>query len=541
MGQELELRNITRNLSLLYVEDNDSILQEFAKIFELFFKEVVTADNGQIALEKYAKQKFDLVVTDLTMPVMDGITLIQKILTQNPSQHIIVITAHNTGEELKDSIEHHIDGILMKPVDVDRLLQLFLKVCRSIALEHKESYISTQSHTYEIVASFEKETHIVSIAVIDAFDEIVKEFGYETKNNLRKAVEKHLSDFIINEENCLWNNDVFIFLVQREECRNIFIALQRWLEEHKTLSVDINNLPFSVTLSYGMIDFNTKSCDLECKHDHLFFHINTIVSQIQKSGRNSFIVNMDIDSCKTFKENALERLNTALNALKEGKITPFYQAIVDIETLETVCYEVFARIENNGQLILPELFIGLSEKAGVLQLISENIFEKSYEKIATTKFNFHINITDAVNRDTNLEEYLQSLNIRFNIPYERVILNITNTPSIKPDGIILHRLLRLKEIGYKIALKEFCKEAIRIDTLSLLKPDLIKFDQEIVQKSLVNSTLKEIIIFILKYTKHAHIKSILVGVENETTLKEGRELGFDYVQGYYIGMPKDTL
>jgi len=541
MGQEQELKNITQNLSLLYVEDDHSTQQEFAKTFKLFFKEVVVADNGQVALEAYTKQKFDLVVTDLTMPVMDGITMIKKILTQNPSQHIIVITAHNTGEELKDSIEHHIDGILMKPVDMDRLLQLFLKVCHSIDLEHKESYISKQSHTYDIVSSFEKETHIVSIAVIDAFDEIVKEFGYETNNALRKAVEHHLATFIIDEANCLWNNDVFIFLVKREESKNVFSALQQWLETHKTLSVPINNLPFTITLSHGMIDFNAQNCDVECKQDHLFFHINSTVSEIQRSGRNSFIVNMDIDTCRTFKESALKRLNSAVSALKEGKVIPYYQASVDINTQEIVSYEVFARIEEKGQIILPELFIAPSQKAGVLQAISEAIFEQSYAKMATTNFSFHLNITDAVNRETTIESYLQSLNSRYNIPNERVILNITNTPSLKPDSAILNRLLHLKEMGYKIALKEFGKEAIRIDTLSLLKPDFIKFDQELIQKGLLNSALREIIISILEYTKRAHIKSILVGIENEAILKEGRELGFDYAQGYYIGVPKDTL
>ena len=541
MGQEIELKNITQNLSILYVEDDHSTRKEFEKIFKLFFKEVLTAENGQIALEMYQNQHIDLLVTDLTMPIMDGVTLIREVLTQNSSQHIIIITAHNTGEDLKDSIEHQIDGILMKPVDIDHLLHLFLKVCRSIELEHKESYISSQCKSYNLLSSFENEKHIISIAVIDKFDEIVKQFGYETKDYFRKAVEKHLSNLILNEENFLWHNDVFIFIVGREETGTILIDLQGWLEKHKSIVVQVNDLEFKITISYGMVDFDTKHFNIQEEQDYLFFHINAIVSEIRKSGRNSFIVNMDINSCELLKKEAIKHLDITLNALKDGSVIPFYQPIVDSNTLQIISYEVFARIEKNGQLILPKSFIDLSEKAGLLQAISENIFEKSYERMSKTTYPFHINVTNAVYFDSKLEEYLTKLNIHFNIPCERIILDITNYSLMKPNGNRLNHLVRLKEIGYKIALKGFGKETIRIDVLSLLQPDFIKFDQDMIQAACSHSYLKDVITFILKYAKHANIKTILVGVEDERSLQTGRELGFDYLQGYFIGTPKEDI
>jgi EAL domain-containing protein (putative c-di-GMP-specific phosphodiesterase class I)/CheY-like chemotaxis protein len=543
MSREQELTVLAQNISILYVEDDDSTRQEFEKIFQLFFKEVLTAENGQHALEIYQNRKVDLVVTDLTMPKMDGIALIRAIFEMHPTQHIVVITAHNTGENLKDSIDHQIDGILIKPLDLDRLLQLLLKVCRAIDLEHKNAFISSHcKKRYGLFNSLDVEKNdIVSMAVIDRYDNIVKKFGSEVKHYLHEAVQAHLALFGVSQEASLWKNDIFLFVVKQEYLEDFLLDLKHLNEEYKHVPVKIDELIFNITLSFGIVNFKQQACSINEKEENLIFNILSTASEIRKGGRKNFVVHQDVDICNILRKEEVENLDTTLNALKEKNIVPFFQPVVDCNTLKISAYEIFARIEKNGQYILPATFIDISESSGLLEELSEIVFEKSFEKMSLTDFSFHINITDLLFKDARLKEYLPLLSHRFNIPSSRVILNINNDSLIQPDCRAFESLLQLKEMGYKIALKEFANDIFSIDVLSRLKPDYIRFNQHIIQKSLLNSNLKEIIFFLLQYAKHANIKTILEGVENERALEESREFVFDYMQGYYIKKPMNGL
>jgi len=133
-----KLRNISKNITVLYVEDDENTRRQYLQIFKLLFKDVQEAENGKVALEVYKEQKYDLIITDLTMPQMGGVALINEVLKITPSQHAIVITAHNTSENLKDTIEQQIDGILIKPISMEKLFRLLHKVCYAVSLEKKE-------------------------------------------------------------------------------------------------------------------------------------------------------------------------------------------------------------------------------------------------------------------------------------------------------------------------------------------------------------------------------------------------------------------
>ena len=69
------------------------------------------------------------------MPVMDGITLVKKILAINPKAKIIIMTAHNTDEALLEKDNLKVVGILQKPIHINKTLQLLSSVCSDIIQE----------------------------------------------------------------------------------------------------------------------------------------------------------------------------------------------------------------------------------------------------------------------------------------------------------------------------------------------------------------------------------------------------------------------
>ena len=134
-----ELKDLASDLTVLYVEDEYDTRSQISQILKLFFKEVVVGTNGEEALELYKNSPVDLVMTDLTMPIMDGLTMVKKIKDIDRTQHIIVLTAHNSSDNLMETINLQIDGFLLKPMKMDKMLELLYKVTHTINLEKNES------------------------------------------------------------------------------------------------------------------------------------------------------------------------------------------------------------------------------------------------------------------------------------------------------------------------------------------------------------------------------------------------------------------
>lgn len=138
MNKDFQLKENAQLLSVLYVEDEEDTRKQISQILELFFKNVYVSSDGEGGFELFKSNKVDLVMTDLTMPKMDGLEMIKKIRKINPFQHVIVLTAHNSSENLMETIDLQLDGFLLKPIKMDKMLDLLLKITHMINLEKNE-------------------------------------------------------------------------------------------------------------------------------------------------------------------------------------------------------------------------------------------------------------------------------------------------------------------------------------------------------------------------------------------------------------------
>ena len=109
-----------KELELLYVEDDTETREFVSAILRRRFKTIHTAENGKIGLELFKKHKFPLIITDIKMPVMSGVEMIEQIRKdQSVSPLVVVTTAHRERELHSPLADIH----LFKPIDVYELLQ----------------------------------------------------------------------------------------------------------------------------------------------------------------------------------------------------------------------------------------------------------------------------------------------------------------------------------------------------------------------------------------------------------------------------------
>ncbi len=127
----------TKRLRLLYVEDNPDVRQSTLLVLREFFSNIIVAEDGKRGLELFRQQRADLIITDINMPHMDGIEMIEKIRAIDPEVPVIIISAYNESGYFIQSIRLGVDGYLLKPVELDQLLALFKKVADKIRLKEE--------------------------------------------------------------------------------------------------------------------------------------------------------------------------------------------------------------------------------------------------------------------------------------------------------------------------------------------------------------------------------------------------------------------
>lgn len=116
-----------KDLRIIYLEDEELIKESVERTVSKFIKELISFTNPIEALDfiENSDRKFDLIITDIQMPKMNGLDFIKELKKKDLNLPVIVITAFNTEEHLKQCEELKVDEVITKPVN---LIDLFNKI-----------------------------------------------------------------------------------------------------------------------------------------------------------------------------------------------------------------------------------------------------------------------------------------------------------------------------------------------------------------------------------------------------------------------------
>lgn len=126
--------NILSNLRVLYAEDDTETREELQSILELYVAELYIAKNGREGLDLYKKYFPDIVITDIQMPEMNGLSMAADIRVLNSQQPIIILSAYNDVEYLFRALELGIQHYITKPISIERLLNKLAELTERMQL-----------------------------------------------------------------------------------------------------------------------------------------------------------------------------------------------------------------------------------------------------------------------------------------------------------------------------------------------------------------------------------------------------------------------
>ena len=197
-------KEILKNISILYVEDEVNVREFTKKVLVSLLKNVYVASNGEDGLKIFEENKneIDLIITDINMPKMDGLSMSYSIKKMNNDIPIIITSAYNDTDFLKKSIEIGISTYAIKPIDLYQLIESIVKAMEPIILKTKLIELNLSLKT-----KIEQEVNKIK-SILDAQDNIIIVTNKEEITNVNK---KFLDFFGINDFNDFINSKKNIF------------------------------------------------------------------------------------------------------------------------------------------------------------------------------------------------------------------------------------------------------------------------------------------------------------------------------------------
>jgi len=236
-------------------------------------------------------------------------------------------------------------------------------------------------------------------------------------------------------------------------------------------------------------------------------------------------------------------------AIDRKEFSVFYQPIISVKTQKLVGFESLARWKHPEQgYVSPTQFIPLAEDSGMIVSIGDWVFENVCQQITDWKTrgvvstNFYVSINVSVRQlhqpdfVTNIKQALR----KNRLDPEFVRIEITETVLLDESEVVLANLDALKSLNLPLYLDDFGTGYASLSLLRKLDIEKLKIDQSFVRQLGNDGESREIVQGVIGLSHNLGIDVIAEGVETPEVFEKLKELGCDYVQGYYFSKPVNS-
>jgi EAL domain-containing protein (putative c-di-GMP-specific phosphodiesterase class I) len=244
-------------------------------------------------------------------------------------------------------------------------------------------------------------------------------------------------------------------------------------------------------------------------------------------------------------------------ALMDESFLLYFQPLVDANTFKTVGFEALIRWQSETRgMVRPDLFMGVAEETSLIVPIGKWVFEKACESLKhfqdfITKKTHQpnpdlfvaVNISGKQFSDINFFHMLEVTPSKYGVHEKHVKLEITEKILLE-GNIFFYWIEKCRSMGFPVSLDDFGTGYSMLSYLSDFNVDSLKIDQSFVRKLEQDPKTRIIVQAIIDIAKGLKVDVVAEGVETEKQAQILREMGCDYLQGYFFGKPisfQDTL
>lgn len=566
-----DLMTYGKKTHVLYVEDNEEARKYTLETLKRFFEHITVAVDGADGLEKFKMSAFDLVLTDINMPRMNGIEMIKEIKEIDNNASILVLSAHDETDFFVDTIMLGIDGYLLKPLDIVQFVKTLNKSVKKIFLQQEvERYkqklesinLDLEQKVQERTVQLEyrlyhdtltelknrtalmqelsrSESQVLILIDIDGFEKFNELYGISAGNQILCKLSKYLQDFNESRNYNLYRvyGDGFVLhqsLVNGKES-DIEIDIADLMKVLNKLSAYIDEIDET-------IDFDA-TVGISMEKEHPFETANMALNCAKKQQLSYLTYTAEIDIVQQLADDIYWK-NEIKTAIENDNIIPVFQGIVNKQQ-QIVKYESLIRLvqydkDGEKKLISPFFFLEASKKTKQYDKLTRIMISKTFAFMHTHTIDFSINFSFEDISNPSLIDFLEDELIKYNIG-DRLILEILESEMISDYEAIIAVKNRLKKHKIRIAIDDFGSGFSNFEHILKLDPDYLKIDASLIKTIDKNKRLYTLVKAIIGFSKELEIKVIAEFVSSKEIFNVLEELDIDEYQGFYFSVPSETI
>ena len=407
-------------------------------------------------------------------------------------------------------------------------------VCNRFAyLERMNALLASSTHVSHTIQ------HAVFFLDLDRFKQVNDTLGHAVGDALLVEMAKRIQGLLKNKDILArYGGDEFVItltnIVHPREAAKFAEKLIRVIEE----PVILNGQEIFVSTSMGVSIFPTDGETTE----QLINRADKAMAFSKQNGRNGYA--FYFDELHTDTKRVL-LLDTELRkAIDQRDFTLHFQPKIDAKNLQLIGVEALVRWQNDKLgFVSPAEFIPYAEETGLIIPLSEMIFELACENhkqlvdAGYTKVPIAINVSSIQFQQQNFLESIQHILERNNASAVNFEIEMTERTVMNSASETVSKLVKLKQMGFKLSIDDFGTGYSSLSYLVRFPLDILKIDRSFIQHICSLDDKQAVVDAIIQMSHRLKMKVVAEGVESAQQVELLKEMGCDYIQGYYYSKP----
>ncbi len=536
---------------ILIVEDNLLNREMLKAILEDQYA-ILEAENGLQGLELLQRRKDDiaLILLDVMMPVMDGYTMLNKIHADPELSLIPVIVTTQSDSETGEiaALERGATDFVPKPYRPKVILQ---RIANLISLRENAAIVNQFQYdrltglyskeffykrAREQMCKYPDRSFTMICSNIENFKLFNDVFGVSAGDRLLKESADLFRKLRTGEEVCgRFGADRFLLLRMQEQRTEDYEFL---VEAEQEMLSNMKN----TEIRWGIYEVTDPTVSVEKMCDRALLAADSIKGQYNRH----FAIYDDALRSKLLREQVItESMETAL---KEKQFSVYLQPKFKVKNDCLAGAEALIRWEHPQLGFLsPGEFIPLFEKNGFITKLDYYVWEQvcillhQWEEKGYPAIPVSVNVSRADIYQLNLTDTMLDLIHRYKVDPTNLHLEITESAYTEDPEQIISTVDQLRELGFIIEMDDFGSGYSSLNMLNQMKLDVLKLDMKFIQSETAKPLEQGIIRFIVELARWMNLSVVAEGVETREQLDRLRDIGCDYVQGYFFAKPMPAV
>jgi diguanylate cyclase (GGDEF)-like protein len=412
----------------------------------------------------------------------------------------------------------------------DPLTNLYNQISFWDLLEYETSRSKRQQYRFSLL-----------VIDLDNFKTINDTYGHEIGDSFLKDFSAILKNAVrAGDIPARYAGDQFTAILPVCDEGQAFIVSTRILEKLREFSLPLTNggtVKGSVSIGVAVYPDHAK----EAKD--LYLLANSMLAQAKSFGKDRVSMPSEHDDVEVLKSMG-EKSILILEALSQQRFVPYFQPIVNVNTMRTEAYEVLTRIVLPDRVIAAADFIEAATDMGAIGRIDFQLLEHALAKVRDSGYagDLFINLSPKALVMTEFMPTIRKLLSDYGMDPSRLIFEITERDTVKNIKLIEAFIGELKQEGFRFAIDDFGSGYSSFQYIKMFSVDFLKVDGEFIRHMTGNGSVeKQIVSSIAALAGRLGIKTIAEYVESREILTEVESAGINYAQGYYIQKPSPDL